>query len=367
MKTTPVKIGIIGCGAISNAYFNAAKQFEILEITACADLMPERAQAKAEEHGIRACSVSELLGDPEIEIAINLTIPKAHAEVNIAAIEAGKHVHVEKPLAVDREEGKRTLAAAAARNVLVGSAPDTFMGGGIQTCRKLIDDGAIGSPVAATAFCMGHGHESWHPSPEFYYERGGGPMFDMGPYYLTALINLLGPVRRVSGSTKISFPTRTITSEPKRGKVIEVEVPTHIAGTLDFAGGAIGTIITSFDVWSHSCPVIEIYGTEGTLGVPDPNGFGGSVVLRKPGTDSVEVPLTHGYTGNCRGIGAADMAYALRFKRQYRANGMLAFHVLDIMQSLHEASDTGAHIQLESTCERPAPMVAGLPAGTLDE
>jgi len=367
MSVDPVKVGVIGCGNICGAYFGALKKFGIVEVTACADLIMARAEAKAEEHGIRACTVKELLADPQIEIVLNLTISAAHTEVNLCSIRAGKNVHAEKPLAIDRKHGKKTLDAALKKDVLVGSAPDTFMGGGIQTCRKLIDDGAIGRPVAATAFMMCHGHESWHPDPESYYKHGAGPMFDMGPYYLTALINLLGPIRRVSGSTRVTFPKRTITSEPKKGCKIKVEVPTHIAGTMDFASGAVGTIITSFDIWRHTCPLIEIYGTEGSLRVPDPNGFGGTVMLSTPTTDWEEVPLTHSYAYGNRGIGVADMAYALRFGRPHRANGEMAFHVLDIMQAFHEASDTGRSVELKTTCRRPAPMPMGLEEGILDE
>ena len=364
----PAKIGIIGCGAISGVYFEAGKMFEILDIVACADLISERAKAKAEQYQIpRACTPEELLADPEIEIVVNLTVPKAHFEVSLAALEAGKSVYSEKPLAVTREEGQRLLAAARERGLLLGCAPDTFMGGGLQTCRKLIDDGWIGEPVAAAAFMMSHGHESWHPDPEFYYQIGGGPMFDMGPYYLTALIHLIGPVRRVTGSARITFPERTITSQPKFGKKIQVETPTHVTGVMDFANGAVGTIITTFDVWAAQLPWIEIYGTEGSLSVPDPNSFGGPVAVRRAGADAwTPMPLTHGYTRQSRGLGVADMAYALRSGRRHRANGEMAYHVLDIMQAFLDAFFEGRHIELTSTCERPAPLPMGLREGQLD-
>jgi len=295
MTNSKTRIGVIGCGNISPIYLQAGKRFEILEVAACADIDLERAKARAAEFDIpKACSVEELLADPDIDIVVNLTIPKAHSPVGLTVLQAGKSVYNEKPLAALREEAQPLLTTARERGLRVGGAPDTFLGGGLQTCRKLIDDGVIGEPVAATAFMMGHGHESWHPDPAFYYQVGGGPMFDMGPYYLTALINLLGPVRRVTGSTRISFPERTITSQPKYGTKIEVKTPTHIAGVLDFASGAIGTIITSFDVWGHHAPIIEIYGSEGTLSVPDPNTFGGVVRVRKAREQEwVEVPLTH--------------------------------------------------------------------------
>lgn len=365
-----VKVGVIGCGNISDIYLkNCTQTFDILEVAACADLIIERAQAKAEQYNIpKACTVEELLADPEIEIVLNLTTPGAHAEVCLAALNAGKHVYVEKPLAVAREDGQKILQTAKEKGLLVGAAPDTFLGGGIQTCRKIIDDGWIGQPVAATAFMMGRGPESWHPDPEFYYKAGGGPMFDMGPYYLTALIYLMGPIKRVTGSAQITFPERVIASQPKYGTKIEVEVPTHVAGILDFETGAVGTIITSFDVWASQLPRIEIYGSLGTLSVPDPNTFGGPVFIKKAGeSEWKEMPLSHGYTENSRGIGVADMAYALRTGRSHRANGELAYHVLDIMHAFHDASEQGKHIMVESTCQRPAALPVGLNPGQLDE
>ena len=368
MSTSPVKVGIVGCGTISGIYLQNARTLEAIEVVACADLIPERAQARAVEFGVpRACSVEELLADPEVEVVLNLTIPKAHAEVALAALEAGKSVYSEKPLAVRREDARRMLDLAAAKGLRVGCAPDTFLGGGLQTCRKVIDDGAIGEPVAAVAFMMSHGHESWHPDPDFYYQPGGGPMFDMGPYYLTALVALLGPVRRVTGSARITFPERTITSQPRFGTKITVNTPTHVAGVMDFASGAVATIITSFDVWPTELPRIEVYGTEGSLSVPDPNTFGGPVRIRRPREKEwLEVELTHGYTQNSRGVGVADMACGLRAGRAHRASGELAYHVLDIMHAFHDASREGRHVELESTCARPAPLPVGLVEGRLD-
>lgn len=356
-----VNIGIIGCGKISSIYFENCAKFDLLNVVACADLDMGRAKEKAAHYAIRACSVEELLADPTIEIIINLTIPTAHAEVAMAAIEANKSVYNEKPIAIHREEGQQMLAAARARGVLVGSAPDTFLGGGLQTCRQLIDEGAIGLPIAAGAFMLNHGHEHWHPDPNFYYQPGGGPLFDMGPYYLAALVSLLGPVQRVTGSTRITFPERIITSELHYGEKITVNTPTHIAGVLDFASGAIGTIVTSFDVWASELPHIEIYGTEGTLSVPDPNTFGGPVRLRRAGANEwINIPLTHGYTSNSRGLGVADMASALRSGRPHRANGELGYHVLDIMCAIHDAAREGRHIELASTCSYPEPLPPGL-------
>ena len=359
MSDTPVHVGIVGCGAISGAYLNGCPFFPNLKIVAVADLDLSRAEARAAEFNIPlACDVPTLLAQPDIEIVINLTIPKAHGEIALAALDAGKSAYNEKPLALTREEGQRMNALAAAKGLRVGCAPDTFLGAGYQTCRKLIDDGAIGEPIGAQAFMTCHGHESWHPDPDFYYQPGGGPMLDMGPYYLTALTFLLGPVRRVTGSTRITFPERTITSKPKHGQTIHVNVPTHVAGIMDFQSGAIGTILTSFDVWAAQLPRIEIYGTEGSLSCPDPNGFGGPVRLWQKG-EWKDVELTHPYTSPGRSIGVADMAYAMRSGRPHRVNGDLAYHVLDLMYAFHDASDAGRHIDLQSACDRPAPLNSG--------
>ncbi|MCC7262369.1 MAG: Gfo/Idh/MocA family oxidoreductase [Candidatus Latescibacteria bacterium] len=362
------KIGIVGCGAISAAYLKIAKTFPILEVAACADMVPERARARAEEFGVpRACSVEELLRDPEIQIVVNLTIPRAHGEVGVAALEAGKSVYNEKPLAVWRADGKKMVDLAQQKGLRLGAAPDTFLGGGHQTCRKLIDDGWIGEPIGATAFILCHGHESWHPDPAFYYHHGGGPMFDMGPYYLTALVNMMGPVKRVTGMARITFPERTITSQAKYGQKVQVEVPTHVTGIMEFHNGAIGTITTSFDVWAGQVPRIEVYGTEGSLSVPDPNGFGGQVKVRRAGAaDWSEVPLSHGYVENTRSIGVADMAHAQRSGRPHRASAELVYHVLDLMHAFHDASSQGQTVELGSTCQRPAPLPLGLLPGQLD-
>jgi predicted dehydrogenase len=365
----PVKVGVIGCGNISGIYLKNAQTFAETEVVACADLVPERAITKAVEFGVpQASTVDDVLADPKIEIILNLTVPKTHVGISLAALRAGKSVYSEKPLAVTREDGQRILAAARERNLRVGCAPDTFLGAGLQTARQLIDAGAIGQPVAATAFMVCHGHEGWHPDPEFYYQTGGGPMLDMGPYYLTALVHLLGPVRRVCGATRISFPEHTITSAPKKGKSIKVEVPTHVTGLLDFASGAIGTIITSFDVWHANLPLIEIHGATGSLSVPDPNGFGGPVRIRRAGDAQwADVPLAFNYAENSRGLGLADLAHALRTGRPHRASGDLALHVLDVMQAIHESSQGGAHINVTTTCARPAPLPTGLAPGRLDD
>jgi predicted dehydrogenase len=358
-KRNPVAVGLIGCGNISSIYLQNAQILDPIEIVACADVRSEAAEAQAAKFGVgRVCGVEELLSDPKIEMVLNLTTPESHGMIALAALEAGKSVYNEKPLAMSRAEGQQMLEIARANGLLVGGAPDTFLGAGFQTVRELIDAGAIGTPVGANAFMMSRGHEHWHPNPVFYYKAGGGPMFDMGPYYLTALVSLLGPVRRVTGTTRITRPQRTISSQPRNGEIIHVEVPTHVAGLLDFASGPIGMIMTTFDAQASGLPWIEIYGTEGTINAPDPNTFGGPVKLRR--TDDKEwqeIAVTRPYATNSRGIGLAGMAEALRTGAPHRASGELAYHVLDLMFAIHEASDRGCHVDVESTCARPQPMV----------
>jgi predicted dehydrogenase len=348
-------IGFIGTGNISGAYVEGCRQFDLLEIAAVSDLDMPKAEEMARKHGIpETCTVQELLVTPDIDIVLNLTVPSAHAAVSQLVIEAGKHLYSEKPLALDTADGRAILDAAAARDVRVGCAPDTFLGGGLQTCRKLIDDGAIGEPVAATAFMMGGGPESWHPNPSFFYKVGAGPLFDMGPYYLTALVNLLGPVARVSSSARISFAERIATSELLKGERIPVETPTHVAGLLEFAAGPVGTMITSFDIKGGSdLPRIEIYGSEGTLRVPDPNTFWGPVRLKRAGEKEWrEIPLTHSPDVR-RGVGVADMAQSIISGQPHRASGELAYHVLELMEALLAAADLGRRIEITSTCQRP--------------
>ena len=361
------KIGIIGCGNISQAYFNGARAFGDIQIKACADLNPDAARRKAEENGVLAFGIDELLGDPEIGIVVNLTLPQAHAEVNLQALHAGKHVHCEKPFAVTRAEGQAVLALAAQKGLMTGAAPDTFLGGGFQTARKLLDDGWIGRPVSGTAFMNCHGHEGWHPNPGFYYLTGAGPLFDMGPYYLTALVHLLGPVKGVVAMGGRALDERTATSEGARGKILPVEVDTHVAGVLEFCNGALITLVMSFDVWKSEGRHLELHGTHGSLKLPDPNCFGGPVSLFRPGMESwQEMPLSHGYTENLRMIGVADMSSALRHGRINRCSGEMGYHVLDVMHALGDSSRTGKRVEIESRCIQPAPLPLNLQAGKLD-
>ncbi len=351
-------VGVVGCGNISTIYLENLQKFAETRVVAVADLDRSRAESKAAQYGVdRVCSTDELLNDPAVEIVLDLTVPKAHYDVAKAALAAGKHVYNEKPLTVGWDEGKEIVALAASKGLRIGCAPDTVLGAGIQTCRELIDDGVIGVPVAAQAFMMCRGHESWHPDPGFYYETGGGPLFDMGPYYLSALVTLLGPVKRVTGSARASFDVRTITSQPHYGQEVRVETPTHLSTVLDFHSGAIGQLTTSFDVVAHTLPCIEVYGSEGSLRVPDPNGFDGPVHLWKRGEgDWTEISVVRPYSANSRGLGVLDMALAEAHGGPHRANGDMALHVLEIMHAAHWASDQGRHVLLETTVKQPDPM-----------
>ena len=333
------RIGFIGVGAISGIYLeNITNMFPDMEVYAVYDLLEERASAAQETYHIpkRYTSLDQMLADPAVDIVLNLTRPSEHYAVTKAALLAGKPVYSEKPLAATMAEGRELAALAAEKGLALGGAPDTFLGAGLQTCRKLIEDGYIGRPVGAAAFMLCHGHESWLPDPAFYYKRGGGPMMDMGPYYLTALTALLGSVTEVTSTARKSFEQRTITSQPRRGEVIDVEVPTHVNGILQFESGAVGTIATSFDVYYPQQARLEIYGTEGTLFLPDPNCFGGPVNLFKPTDGEVrEMPLCFDYRENSRALGLDGMAAALREgKRDFSCDCRRTLHVLELLEKL---------------------------------
>lgn len=358
-NNNPVRVGLIGCGKISDIYLtNSTRRFAGYDIVAVADLMRERADEKAREYGIpRVLSSDELISDPDLDIVLNLTIPVAHYELNRAVLEAGKAVYCEKPLAVDPAEGQALVDLAAERDRLIGCAPDTFLGAGIQTCRRLIDEGAIGVPVGAAACFASHGNEHWHPNPDFSYKHGGGPQFNLGPYFLTALVTLLGPVSRIAGNARMSFPTRTISSQPRAGETITVETPTFLNAVLDFASGPLASFTATYDVWKTERPKVEIYGSEGTLSVPDPNTFGGPVKLfRQDQGTWQEIELDEGFSDNSRGLGLADFANAVRNGGSPRANGTLANHVLELMQAMETSSETSQYISLQSTAVRPEPL-----------
>jgi predicted dehydrogenase len=352
-----VGAGIIGCGNVSSQYLSAAKYFPILDVRAIADIDPAKAKARSAEFGIPAVSIGDLLNDRDTEIILNLTVPKVHAEVSLQVIRAGKHVHSEKPLATSVEEARRLQAAAAEKHLRIGCAPDTFLGGSQQTCRNLVDDGAIGRVIAGTAIFMCPGHEVWHPDPRFFYLAGGGPVFDMAPYYITSLVNLLGPVRRVAAISSRARNERVVQSGPLRGQKIPVEVATHASGTLEFVGGAIITIVMSFDVARHGHRYIELYGTSGSLSVPNPDEFGGPIEIATDDNDWRSVPIERPFAvGNYRILGAAEMAHAIRSKRPHRANGDLAFHVLEVIEALQTSSDRAMHVEIASRPERPSAM-----------
>lgn len=378
MSESPTRIGIIGCGTISATYLKNAKLFDAFTVAAVADARIEAARARAAEFDVpKAYTVEELLADPEIELVVNLTPHAAHAAIAMAALEAGKHVYNEKPLTVYREDGQRLLDLARQKGLRVGGAPDTFFGGAWQTARKLIDDGVIGEPVAAFANLHARidgrqvpraatqaqpgGYTSFYLTS--FFEYGGGWTFDRGPYYLHALINLLGPVRRVSGSARITWPRRE-----RAGRWFDVSVPTHVAGVLDFANGAVCTMVMTADVYSTGLPHVEVYGSEGSLRCIDPNNFGGPLYLRTPASEELTpVECLFGYNQNSRGVGVADMAVAIRHGRPHRASGEMAFHVVDIVNALHEASQTERAVHLQSTCGRPAPLPLGLKDWTIDD
>jgi len=353
----PVRIGFVGCGNILPAYLQGCAAYPFLEVAGCADLDVERARATAQKHGLPfGGSVEELLAIGDIEMVVNLTIPQAHAAVNREILTSGKHAYCEKPFATDLAEASEIIGLAREHNLRVGGAPDTFLGAGIQTARVFIDAGKLGTPVAASGFMLCPGHESWHPSPEFYYHQGGGPMLDMGPYYLTALVNLLGPVAAVGGMARRTFDERTITSEPQSGKVIPVEVLTHYASTLQFTSGPLATLTMSFDVPRVDLPHLVIHGTAGNLFVGDPNGFDSPCAFAPRGTtEPIEIPFTH-QKGRLRGTGVADLAVAIRRDGPHRAAAELARHVLEIMVATERAAEQSQVVAIGSTCERPAAM-----------
>ena len=366
-------IGIIGCGNISDAYFRGATRSNLIRVKACADLRLEAAQAKAAKHGVLAMPVQQLLADPEISIVVNLTVPMTHAGVSQQILNAGKHAYSEKPLAAKFTDGAGLMELSRTRNLRVGCAPDTFLGASHQACRRLIDSGAIGIPVGGSAVVMSHGMESWHPNPEFFFKQGGGPILDVGPYYITQLVNLLGPVRRAVALGTIGNATRTVTSEPLKGSTIDVEVLTTVNGVLEFANGANISLSASWDVWKHNrASPIEIYGTEGTLLGVDPNFFGNVPRVCKPNGDWQDVAIgAHPFgipnremrngtmQADYRSVGLVDMAMAIRQGRPHRASGDRALHVLEVLEALEVSSRSGQFVSIRSRCDRPEPVPLG--------
>lgn len=355
-----LNVGVIGVGNISRQYFDHLPALPNLRLRAVADLDVDRAAAVAGEQQAEALTVDALLAHPDVDVVLNLTIPQAHADVALAALAAGKHVYGEKPLALGIAEAAPVLERANALGLRVGSAPDTVLGTGIQTARTVLDDGRIGVPLGAAVSWTAPGHELWHPAPAFYYQPGGGPLFDMGPYYLTALVTFFGPVVRVSGATSRSARERSVATGPQAGTRIPVEVETHVTAILEHASGVISTVTVSFDVWATRVPLFEVYGTDGTLAVPDPNGFSGTVSIATSGDREFrDVPVAAGYTDAGRGYGLADLARAIETARPHRASGELAFHVLEIMEAVLAAGERHAVVALTSTVERPEAVPLG--------
>ena len=377
-----LNVGMVGVGCISWIYLqNITWLFKDIRLVAVCDLIRERAENAQKNFGIPKLydTMEELFADPEIDLVLNLTRPYQHYEVTRAALLAGKHVYSEKPLGADLEEGMELVRLANERGLYLGGAPDTFMGAAIQTCRKLIDDGVVGDIIGGRCVMASHGVETWHPDPDFYYQRGGGPLFDMGPYYITALINLLGGIREILGKALTTFPERLITAEPHKGEIITVRTPTHIESFLTFESGAVVSLLTSFDVWDTKQTNIEIYGTKGTLYVPDPNFFDGNFVrkdeqgkeehlieFRCGETGKTETyPLTFDYAENSRALGLADLAVAIETGRNGRTTCRQTYHVLEAMSGVLKSAETGLPYVMQSQFRREAPMDPTLPHGKL--
>jgi len=364
-----MKIGMVGVGCISGIYLKNFKEtFKDVELVAVCDLIRERAEKAQKAYGIPKLydTMHELFADPEIDIVLNLTRPYQHFEVSKAALLAGKHVYSEKPLGADFAEGLELVRIAQEKGLMIGGAPDTFLGAGIQTCRKLIDSGLIGEPIGGRFAMCGHGMETWHPDPDFYYQRGGGPLLDMGPYYITALTNLLGGVKSVYGYAQTSYAERLITAEPHVGEIIKVNTPTHIEGILTMASGIHVSIITSFDMYKSQQTNIEIYGTKGTLFVPDPNMFGGTVKFYDgEKKEMLEFPLVFDYSENSRCLGLDDIAVSIETGRPGRTTYRQTLHVLEIMDGIMQSAKSGEVYNLTTSFEREAPMDPTKPHGIL--
>ncbi|MVA55709.1 Gfo/Idh/MocA family protein [Agrobacterium vitis] len=366
--TRELNVGIIGCGNISSAYFTLAPLFKGITVVACADINMNAAELRAEEFGVKAQTVDELLANPDLDVVVNLTIPAVHYAVSKQILEAGKHVYSEKPLVLSLEEGESLRRIAKDKGLSVGCAPDTFLGGAHQLARKHIDEGGIGRVTSGTCHVMGPGMEMWHPNPDFFFLPGGGPILDLGPYYIANLINLIGPVKRVGALTSMASETRTITSEPRNGEVIPVKTPTNIHALLEFVNGATITLSASWDVWCHRHANMELYGTEGSLFVPDPNFFGG--VVEATGRNKEVKPLeewdhpfginnqesAQGPRANYRTAGLADMALAIIEGRDARCSLDRVLHGVDVMTAILKSGETGEFVSLSTTCTQPAAL-----------
>ena len=349
MPDAPLRVGVVGCGNISGVYIDNAPKLGAYEVVAVADTDPARATAAAERAGgARALDPDALISDTSIDVVLNLTPPLAHAEVTAAALETGKHVYTEKPLAADAETARRLVRLAADRGLVLACAPDTILGAGYQTALRLLREGAIGDPVAGAGFMMGCGPDAWHPDPEMFFRRGAGPLFDMGPYYLSALIMLLGPIESVTADATTARTQRAIGSGPRAGQTFPVETPTHVSASYRFASGPVVTLVFSFDVQAHTLPNLQLYGTDGTLALPDPNTFGGPVRLRRRNDDDwADQPLDAGHADNARGLGLVEMARHLRNGTPMVTAAANALHVLDAMTATLGAAEHGQRMVIE--------------------
>jgi predicted dehydrogenase len=365
-------VGLIGCGSISAAYFNAVARSDALRMKSCSSRTRASAEAKGEQFGVTPVSTEEMLADPEVEFIINLTPPGAHEAVSRQILQAGKHLYSEKPFSTSVEEARSLLDLAGSKGLKVACAPDTFLGSAHQTARRILDDGDIGQPVAGAVTMAGPGPEGFHPNPAFLYAKGAGPLLDIGPYYLTQLVNLLGPVAEVTAVGVRPRKTRTVLSKPLYGTPIEVEVPTTVNGAILFENGANVAITMSWDVWRHGRPPIEIYGSDGSLRNPDPNWFGGEVLTTEKAADwrpadisaqPFGEPNMMSYQGfpvaNYRGLGLVDLVGAVRNGRDPRASGALALHVMEVLLCLEQAAERRAPVLVGSRCARPEPVPAG--------
>jgi predicted dehydrogenase len=367
-----VGVGIVGCGNISEVYLVNAKLFRDIHVVACADIDVEAAKRQAGRHGVVAASVPDLLKRDDVDVVLNLTIPEAHAEVSLSALEGGKHVYSEKPLATTVLDGERILAAAERCRLRLGAAPDTILGAGYQTARRAIDAGKIGRPLSAVAAIMSHGVEHWHPNPGFFFRKGAGPVLDMGPYYVSALVSLLGAVSSVQAAAKIGFAERMVSTPGSKflGQTIRVETATSVQALPEFASGAQATFLASWDVWKHSLPPIELHGEIASLRLPDPNWFGGRVEIaeglggwraisaRREPFAAANWPLSKPAHANYRGLGLADMARAIVEGRLHRADGRFALHALAVMTGMLHAAADGRRVAITVPCERPEPLTA---------
>ncbi|RJE78963.1 Gfo/Idh/MocA family protein [Paracoccus sp. JM45] len=359
--TKGLGVGIIGCGNISTAYLTLAPMFKGYTILAVADINMANAQARGDEFGVRAHTVDDMLAAPDIDLIINLTIPSVHVDVSRAILQAGKHVYSEKPFVLSLSEATELGELADAKGLRIGSAPDTFLGASHQLARNLIDSGAIGDVSSGTAVVMSHGMEDWHPNPDFFFLEGGGPILDLGPYYISNLVQLLGPVKKVTSFTGMASPTRTIANGPRNGETIPVETPTTIHALLSFESGAIITLLASWDVWKSDHPIMELYGSEGTMNIPDPNRFGGDLTITERDGDPVVKSWDHPFAvpnfeeiyANYRGAGLADMALSITAGRPHRCNADFATHVIEVLTSILTAGETGQVMTMQTTCIRP--------------